>query len=152
MSREAYAPIKKMFYDGMHALRLAIYLKAPVVRHYLRDAIVSAGSWAIASAKRKGRCITDCSFAGKGNTPLKTPVVVKSACDDFWGNLKLPVVGDYVWMVLAFLDEKRVLEPSLGLDNFHGFEGSRYSTELCRERRASHGGRIVEGYFDLPLL
>jgi hypothetical protein len=81
MSWEACASIEKIFHDGMHALGFAIYLKAPVVRRYVRDATVSAGSWAMASAKRHGRRITNCSFAGKGNTPLNTQVV-KSACDD----------------------------------------------------------------------
>jgi hypothetical protein len=110
MSREACALIKKMFHDGMHALGLAIYLKALAVRRYVRDETVSAESWAMASAKRKGWCITNCSFAGKGITPLNKPVI-KSACDDLWGKIKLPVIGDYVRMVLALLDE------SLGLDN-----------------------------------
>jgi hypothetical protein len=91
MSRKACALIKKMFHDGIHSLRLAIYLKAPVVRLCVRNATVSAGSWAMASAKRRGRFITNCSFAGKGNTLLNTPVV-KSACNDLWG---LTVVGDY---------------------------------------------------------
>jgi hypothetical protein len=33
------------------------------------------------------------------------------------GKVKLPVVGDFVRMVLAFLNKKGVLEPSLGLDD-----------------------------------
>jgi hypothetical protein len=45
------ATIKKMFLDRMHALGSTNYLKAPVVRCYIRDAAVSAGSWAMAPVK-----------------------------------------------------------------------------------------------------
>jgi hypothetical protein len=39
-----------------------------ISRHRVsRDATVSAGSWAMASAKRKGRCVSNCSVTRKGN-------------------------------------------------------------------------------------
>ena len=73
MCKEAGAAVEKMCYDGMHQPGLAIYLKAALVRRYISDATISAYSWATAAAKKKGRGITNCSYSGKGSTPLSTP-------------------------------------------------------------------------------
>jgi hypothetical protein len=106
LTRAAAAPIGKMFHDSMHAKGLAIYLRAPVVRQYVHDAAISAAGWATAAGKRKGRAITNCSFAGRGHTPLNSPFV-KTASDDMWGTIRLPTIGDHARLILTFLVESQ---------------------------------------------
>jgi hypothetical protein len=55
--------------------------------------------------------------APQKGTIAPNTTVGKRICDNIWGKVKLPVVGDYVWTILASLDEKRVLGSSMGLND-----------------------------------
>ena len=111
LCKAAQGPIGKMFHDGMHQKGLAIYLRSSVVRQYIKDAGISAGGWAIAAGKRKGRAITNCSFAGRGNTPLNTPNV-KEASDSLWGRISLPTIGDHARLLLDYFADMRARDPT----------------------------------------
>jgi len=112
LAKEAGAAVEKMFHDGMHTPGLAIYLKAALVRRYIADATISACSWATAAAKKKGRGITNCSYSGKGSTPLNTPHTKKRG-DEHYGGIELPVIGDYPRMVETFFRAAQKANPDV---------------------------------------
>jgi hypothetical protein len=109
LSREAYALIEKMFFDGMHVPGLAINLRAWVVREYVQDTTISAGVGdGLDKAQRPGH--HELLLCG---TSLNTPVV-KAKVSALWGNIELSVIGDYVRMVLEFFEKAQAAARVVG--------------------------------------
>jgi hypothetical protein len=81
--------VNKMFYTVMHSLGLEMLCQGTVGEVLFEENYYEYRELGV-------RCSVSPTAISRD----------KGACDDLWGKAKLLVVGDYVWMVPTFVDEK----------------------------------------------
>ena len=104
---EAYsrvAPaVNRMLMEDFITQGLAFVLSKESCLEHVGPFHLSRLSWTRKSGKAKGRPIIDCSA---GRSPLNSDYT-KVRCDEEWGEIKHPTIGDIVNMVWQFWDSVR---------------------------------------------